>query len=103
MTLFGIRHTARWLLHNVGEFDRRHLHCAGVWLFGQRPVRPQRPPRRILTVLFLGAWFALLTSSLPVLQVILMAAVLATALLLILAVASLPLAIRKLKGWRHRA
>lgn len=47
MTLFAARHTARWALANLAEFDRRHLHGAGRWLFGRRPVRAVRPPRRI--------------------------------------------------------
>lgn len=62
MTLFGIRHTIRWALTNTAEFDRRHLHGAGAWLFGRRPVRPQRPPRRIVSLLFLSAWLGLAAS-----------------------------------------
>jgi hypothetical protein len=61
-TLFGIRHTIRWAAHNSAEFDRRRLHGAGAWLFGQRPARPQRPPRRIVGVAAGAAWLSLFVS-----------------------------------------
>lgn len=74
MTLFGIRHTIRWALANVAEFDRRHLHGAGVWLFGRRPVRPQRPMRRIVPVAIFGVWLCVwlaeLTRDLLVLHIL---------------------------------
>lgn len=101
VTLFGLRHTLRWVLHNAAEFDRRHLRGAGRWLFGRRPVRPQRPPRRITTVLLLGAWLALLTANLPFAQVAVMAAVLAVVLLLVLTIATWPVAMSRVKRQRR--
>jgi hypothetical protein len=69
VTPFGIRHTIRWALHNAAEFDQRHLHGAGVWLFGQRPVRPRRPVRRIVPVVTVIAWVVIVgMSGLPVAQ-----------------------------------
>jgi hypothetical protein len=63
VTLFGIRHTIRWATHNAAEFDRQHLHSMGAWLFGRRPVRQQRPPRRIGILAVAGLWAAFVISS----------------------------------------
>jgi hypothetical protein len=56
---FGARHTLRWALHNLSEFDRRHLRGAGKWLFGQRPMVTRRPVRRIVGILNLALWVSL--------------------------------------------
>jgi hypothetical protein len=59
----AVRHTLAWVLANVAEFDRRHLHSTLRWLFGQRPLqtRTTRPTRRIFTAIPVAAWVAFLT------------------------------------------
>jgi hypothetical protein len=59
--LFTTWHTYRWILVNVAEFDRRHLHGTLRWLFGPREKRVVRPPRRIVGVLFWAIWLPMVT------------------------------------------
>ena len=108
MTLFGIRHTIRWAAYNTAEFDRQHLRSAGAWLFGRRPVRQQRPPRRIVTLAVAGLWAAFVISSdssphaasavAGILQVVILVMVAASALGFLCAIA-----VGVLKRWRRRA
>jgi hypothetical protein len=108
MTLFGVRHTLRWATYNAAEFDRLHLHSLGAWLFGRRPVRQQRPPRRIGILAVAGLWAAFVISSdssphtasavAGILQVVILVMVAAGAFGFLCGVA-----VGLVKRWRRRA
>jgi uncharacterized membrane protein YcjF (UPF0283 family) len=57
------RRTALWVAFNVCEFDRQRLAGSGAWLFGRRPIRPQRPQRRIVVAAWLVVYSFLIVSS----------------------------------------
>ena len=108
MTLFGIRHTIRWAAYNTAEFDRQHLRSVGAWLFGRRPVRQQRPPRRIGILAVAGLWAAFVTSSASPPHVALaVASVLQVVIVVMLAAGAFGFlcggAMGVVKRWRRRA
>ena len=108
MTLFGIRHTIRWAAYNTAEFDRQHLHSAGAWLFGRRPVRQQRPSRRIVILALAALWAAVVVSSeSPPHTASAMAGFLKAIIVVMLAAGTLGVlcgvAVGLVKRWRRRA